>query len=370
MAEIQEIAFITESNGHSGCISAWNFHTGIQYKSYKNGCCAKHALAVTDSYLLAAQPGQALIHVWSVSKEQLHMKIACPGKITALACSQDSAYCVAAIEEKVYVWQLSTGNLLSVLSRHYQAIRCIRFVDDCSHFITGGDDGLVIAWRLADVIAIGNQFETGNRLKSPSDAVNCLSTSIDGNLLLSASEDCTVKLWHTSGFQCIKINQLKGPITNLAFTTAPHTAIRPKDLRKQCLPPLKPFKRYLYDPNAAIDVNMSTVQGMKLLAQDSVDVLLKGNTKVLTSFCSQICWSKDIFHLQDFSSNSGKNDKLERKIVNDAMEAVSRERKDSKTNLNEEGIQNSSQLQEEISKLREINKNFYLFAVNELFERN
>lgn len=67
-SEVQEIAFITEANGQSGCVLAWNFQSGVQYKSYKSGCCAKHGFAITNHYLLAAQPGQALIHVWSLSK--------------------------------------------------------------------------------------------------------------------------------------------------------------------------------------------------------------------------------------------------------------------------------------------------------------
>ena len=68
ISDTQEIAFITESNGPSGCVSAWNFQSGVQYKNYKGGHCAKHGFAMTNHYLLAAQPGQALVHVWSLSK--------------------------------------------------------------------------------------------------------------------------------------------------------------------------------------------------------------------------------------------------------------------------------------------------------------
>ena len=45
--------------------------------------------------------------------------------------------------------QVSTGNLLAILDKHYQAVTCIKFTDDGSHFVSAGQDNLVIAWSLA-----------------------------------------------------------------------------------------------------------------------------------------------------------------------------------------------------------------------------
>lgn len=44
---------------------------------------------------------------------------------------------------------MCTGHLLTVLSRHYQQIKCIKCTDDGTCFVTAGDDNLVIAWNLA-----------------------------------------------------------------------------------------------------------------------------------------------------------------------------------------------------------------------------
>lgn len=44
--------------------------------------------------------------------------------------------------------QVSTGNLLVILSRHYQDVSCLQFTGDSSHFISGGKDCLVLAWSL------------------------------------------------------------------------------------------------------------------------------------------------------------------------------------------------------------------------------
>ena len=39
-------------------------------------------------------------------------KIVCPGKITALSVSPDGNYCLVALVEKVYVWQVSSTTLI------------------------------------------------------------------------------------------------------------------------------------------------------------------------------------------------------------------------------------------------------------------
>lgn len=44
--------------------------------------------------------------------------------------------------------QVSTGNLLVILSRHYQDVSCLQFTGDSSHFLSGGKDCLVLAWGL------------------------------------------------------------------------------------------------------------------------------------------------------------------------------------------------------------------------------
>lgn len=44
--------------------------------------------------------------------------------------------------------QVSTGNLLVILSRHYQDVSCLQFTGDSSHFLSGGKDCLVLVWSL------------------------------------------------------------------------------------------------------------------------------------------------------------------------------------------------------------------------------
>ena len=48
-------------------------------------------------------------------------------------------------------------------------------------------------------------------------AVTCLSVSIDGNLLLSGSDDSSARVWDIDSGQCLRILVHRGPLTNAFF---------------------------------------------------------------------------------------------------------------------------------------------------------
>lgn len=56
---------------------------------------------------------------------------------------------------------------MCVAARHYQAVTCIRFFEDSSHFVSGGEDGLVLVWSISDLIALDG--EHANTVHSFSD---------------------------------------------------------------------------------------------------------------------------------------------------------------------------------------------------------
>ncbi|PIK37361.1 putative WD repeat-containing protein 18 [Apostichopus japonicus] len=54
-----------------------------------------------------------------------------------------------------------------------------------------------------------------NTYKGHSKAVTCLSTSMDGSMLLSGSEDSTARIWHITSRQCIRTVLHKGMLRYL-----------------------------------------------------------------------------------------------------------------------------------------------------------
>lgn len=110
---------------------------------------------INDEFIIAANMSKPILHIWPVnSQEQISgIRFVLPGKASALAVSPDGNYCVAAISETIYIWQISTGNMVAVLTKHYQSVTAIKFIDDGSHFVSAGHDGMLLVWKLSSILA-------------------------------------------------------------------------------------------------------------------------------------------------------------------------------------------------------------------------
>lgn len=132
-----------------------------------------------------------------------NVKFVLPARADSIAVSPDGCFIVAGIQENIYIWQISTGRMLTMLTKHYQPINCIKFTDDGSHFVTGGKDGQVIVWSLSAAIGDPYQTETIEPLYSFSDhalPVTDLWIGLGGMraLLVTVSIDRTCKIYDLS----------------------------------------------------------------------------------------------------------------------------------------------------------------------------
>lgn len=147
-----------------------------------------------------------LLHIWPVnSQEQIQSsRFVMPGKVTALAITPDGNYCVAAVAETVYIWQICSGRMMAVLSRHYQSVTTIKFTDDGTHFCTAGHDGMLLVWKLSTVLANSNLTnQQATPLYSFSDHALPISDVHIGKgglraYLISVSLDRTCKVYDLS----------------------------------------------------------------------------------------------------------------------------------------------------------------------------
>ncbi|XP_064625607.1 WD repeat-containing protein 18-like [Lineus longissimus] len=350
MAAPMEVILTSDVTGQMWNTCVWDANTGTALSTFKGDTSSSRTLCVVNGeYLMSAVNNKPLLHVWTLHRKD-QQKIVCPGKVSSLAVSPDGHYCVAGISEKIHIWQVSTGHLLVVLSRHYQTVTQISFTDDGSHFITAGDDNMVMLWELHRVIsqeadphqtepkftfpnhslpvtdihcgyggprarlvtassdqtcklwdlATGkllcsflfdegltavcmdscesrlfaatskgvihqvNLFERGYRPEAsiPNAAdddalvflghtkqVTCLSLSLDGIVLVSGSNDCTVKIWDAPSRQCLRTLLHKGAITNAVILPTP------RGLQSQVHPsfPIQPFKRHMYNVDEVVE---------------------------------------------------------------------------------------------------------------------
>lgn len=121
------------------------------------GTITPHGFAfINRDFIISANNSKPLLHIWPVnSQEQVSgLRFVVPGKVTALTVSPDGVYCVAAVSEIIYIWKISSGEMLGMLSRHYQTVSSIKFTDDASHFISAGQDGMMLVWKLSSILTI------------------------------------------------------------------------------------------------------------------------------------------------------------------------------------------------------------------------
>ncbi|XP_015761524.1 PREDICTED: WD repeat-containing protein 18-like [Acropora digitifera] len=328
------------------------------------------------------------------SQESVHSKLVCPGRVLCMASSPDGVYCVVACTEKIYIWQFASGNLLAVLSRHFQPISCLRFTDDGSHFLSSGEDNLVLVWKMSRVLSVSSSsvgtFEAnsspchtwsdhalpvtdihcgcgGMRAHvvtssldqtckscvtlqslypfSCSKQVNSVATNMDGSLLLSGSEDHTACVWHVPSRQCLRTLHHRGAVTNATVIPRPLylDALPPKS----CIRAIQPFKRHLHVPGQLSNNHTAshTESFESCLSSDGIPLVLSG--KLSEGNCLERSQMKREVGVRQILSEVAK--------VEDQGTIMGEKRKLSRR-----------ELEEELQNLQRMNHKFYKFAVEEL----
>lgn len=142
----------------SGVCAAYDAKNGNLLANYaqRGEISPKTLCLIGEDYIIGAVAKQPLLRVWTVSKmrKEESGKFIVPGVVSALAVSSCGFYCVAGIKDSIYIWQVITGELLKVISRHYQDVSCLKFTGDDSRVLSGGKDGHVLVWILAEMISI------------------------------------------------------------------------------------------------------------------------------------------------------------------------------------------------------------------------
>ncbi|XP_070765382.1 WD repeat-containing protein 18 isoform X2 [Enoplosus armatus] len=204
MAAPLEVIVSSDSGSQLWNTTVFDLHSGSSLLSYRGGNSSARTLTVlSGQYLLSAQVGKNFINVWEIQrKDQLQQKIVCPGVVTCLTASPNGLFLTAAVAEAIYLWEVSTGKLLSVLSRHYQDVTCLKFTDDSSHFVSGGKDNLGLVWSLSSVIQLdlSHTPEPRHILSRHSLPITDLQCGLMGAQarVATASLDQTVMVWELS----------------------------------------------------------------------------------------------------------------------------------------------------------------------------
>lgn len=200
-----EVLLISEASGQHCNIAVHDSKNGQALYTFKGGISQPGTLCLQkDQYLLSAVPNKSILQAFQVNrKSQNPVKIPVPGVVSSLAITHDGLLLAAGIENDVLVWELVSGELLSVLSRHYRKITALDFSFDDSYLVSGAEDGIVTVWDVTDV------WDKEVQKVEPYWAQTCYSNSVSAVKfglrfrIYTSSLDCSVKIHDVPSRQII-----------------------------------------------------------------------------------------------------------------------------------------------------------------------
>ncbi len=139
--------------------------------------------------LAATGGGRAAIRLWDVPGGQLLRNIAIPSSkegVTAIALTEDGETLVHAISEsnRIFVWNLETGELRHTLDGHEGEVEAIVISPDGKLFASSSENGTIILWELA----------SGRKLKAM-EGKGAIVFSPDSETLIGVGGDNQIQVW-------------------------------------------------------------------------------------------------------------------------------------------------------------------------------
>ncbi|CEG40362.1 WD40 repeat protein [Plasmopara halstedii] len=182
------------------------------FKNCRSAMNGVHVVPRTN-HLVGVQEGKLALHLWNWGKDMPVFKCHVAekmGPITSSTCG--NILFAGATSGKVYVWDIKTGELVTVFDAHYKRVSALALTSDDSHLITAGEDALVHVWRLVDLLDepdIVSSFQQGvTPIVSFTDHVLPI-TSLHVGLgdvnarIYTSSLDRTCKIWSLHSSQCL-----------------------------------------------------------------------------------------------------------------------------------------------------------------------
>ncbi|BFZ16620.1 hypothetical protein BsWGS_19659 [Bradybaena similaris] len=219
-----EVLLVTTCGGEdqNWNVGVWDIKTGNLLHTYGNGSAASNSLCILGGEcLLASSRSKPIIHAWSMLRQgQKHRKLICSERVSCLTATPDSNYIAAGFEDKIHIWQVSTGELFSVLSYNSVELTCLKFSPSGQYLASGYRDGAVAVWELQDVLYLDPMrvadHSPVNTFLGHAGEITDIHITFAGQVA-SSSLDFTVRLWNLLCKEELKMFELGAPITSVVM---------------------------------------------------------------------------------------------------------------------------------------------------------
>ena len=108
-------------------------------------------------FIAVAQSKKPAINVWHWGKSQVHHQCHVQEIATALASDSLGQYLIAGTRKGwVYIWDFSTGELLSLFQAHFKAVTRVKVSKNRLFCVTVSEDGMGKSWQLEKLVDVSD----------------------------------------------------------------------------------------------------------------------------------------------------------------------------------------------------------------------
>ncbi|NJN86793.1 MAG: protein kinase [Leptolyngbyaceae cyanobacterium SL_7_1] len=179
------------SSSDDGTVKCWDGATRKLQTTLPGQGWGIAALAISgDGTVLASGGGDGSIHLWNpIAPEKLGELTKDQVPITGLALSPDGQFLASSDEQTIRLWDLRDRYLMNTFKGHLDRIQAIAITPDWQILLSASWDKTVKLWHLQE----GGLLRT---IAAHGDRILCLAISPKGNLFATGCDDGTIAVWN------------------------------------------------------------------------------------------------------------------------------------------------------------------------------
>jgi len=249
----------TGSSYNELAVGLWAASSGQSLAFLSGHKGAVRSLAFNPTGELLASGGEdAVVRLWNVASKQTTAQLTHPGSIYALAFSPNGQWLASGTLAAIRIWNIADPQQVITLTGHLDSVQAVAFSPDGQWLASGGgkNDSMVRLWRApiwpqVDALdghsgaVYGVAFSADGRLASAGEDqtmrlwdvarrremarlrlaghtsdVSAVGFKPDGQYLISASDDGTIRIWNTaSGEEALALVRGANPIREMALSS-------------------------------------------------------------------------------------------------------------------------------------------------------
>jgi WD40 repeat protein len=198
------------SGGYDNMIHIWYFSTGLKNRTINTGNAVYALKLMRNGFHLAACVSNTL-KIYNLYNGNLISSLPTGVIMSDIAQIDDDMFAFSGLQIPygIFIWNLTSKTSKFNLTGHTSYVRVLKKIST-DLLVSGSDDATVRVWNITDGTLIKNMTGHTSWIYSSVDVLS------DGKTVVSGSGDKTIKLWDVNTGECLNTNMVGVGIRSLA----------------------------------------------------------------------------------------------------------------------------------------------------------